>query len=279
MAGYPFDTLSFSSINSFNGYGSCELAWFYSRIEKAPPDRRKGLQLALGNAFDAGAMAVMDAKIAGNPMDASDAVGAMIDAWKAEIARDEYDVSEGNTLPGLAPNAMRQFTTDVAPKIRPIATQHPVRIAFEEVPWELVAKIDLLAESDVPGFEDVWDTKATAGSTKYEPAADMQLNLYALARTYEGANVAQKGFITARVLKTKTSIETPTSPDTNEARALALDQLSTSSVAIENACTSGNFRPTAFQQRSWKCSAKYCDYFAKTCPYGARARVAFQVPS
>ena len=279
MSGYPFPTLSFSSINQFGGYGSCELNWYYNRLMKAPPDRKKGLQLALGNAFDAAAMAVFNEKIAGNTMDGSDAVGVLIDAWHAELERDEYDVSEGNTLPGLAPNAIRQLVTDVAPNITPIATQHPVRIAFEEVPWELVAKIDLLAESATPGFEDVLDTKATASSsTKYEPASDMQLNLYALARTMEGANVGRKGFITARVLKTKTSIETPSAPDSDAARALSLEQLVTSSIAIEQACETGNFRPTAFAQRSWKCSERFCDYYAVTCPYGARGRTAFAVP-
>jgi hypothetical protein len=280
-SGYPFPTLSFSSINQFGGYGSCELNWMYDRLEHRPPDRKKGLQLALGNAFDAAAMLVFGEKIKGNIVDGSDAVGALIDEWKEQVASDEYDLGtdQGSSLPGLAPNAVRQLVTDVAPNITPLATQHPVRIAFEEVPWELVAKIDLLAESATPGFEDVLDTKATASSsTQYEPAADMQLNLYSLARTMEGANVGRKGFVTARILKTLTRVETPSAPDSNAARELALDQLVVNSTAIETACETGNFRPTAFQQRSWKCSAKFCDYYPTTCPFGARGRTAFAVP-
>lgn len=282
MSGYPHETLSYSSINEFTGYASCQRGWWYRRIANQPPDRPKGQQLALGTAFDAAAMAACEAKIAGDVMAPDDAIGLMLDSWRVQMDTGEYETGgeNGSNLPGLAPSAVRKFVTEVVPAITPIATQHPIRLKFDEVDWEFVAKVDLLAESERDGYVDLLDTKATASSsTKYEPAADLQLNLYALTHELEGGHVNETGFIVARILKTKTEIRTPRAPHSQAAHDQALDLLNTTSKAIETACESGNFPPTAFLQRSWKCSERFCEFYPRTCDYGARARTTFAIPS
>jgi hypothetical protein len=189
VSGYTGETMSFSSINAFAGYGGCQMAWALDRIYECPPDKPKGQQLVLGTAFDAGVKTAHDATLSGERPTPDVAIGAAIDAWNEEMATGKYATDQWSGLPGLLPSAVRQYVTEVAPTIRPIATQHPVRIAFDEVDWELVAKIDLLAESDLaPGLEDIIDAKATASSsTKYLAENDLQLDLYAIARSFEGA--------------------------------------------------------------------------------------------
>ena len=275
--GYQFDTLSFSSLNGFMGYGSCELAWFYSRIEKAPPDKPKGQQLVLGTAFDAAAMAAHRGTLAGERITPDEAIGVAIDAWNAEMDTDQYETDKWSGLPGLMPSAVRQYVMDVVPQIQPIAVQHELRIEFAEVPWALVGKIDLLATLAQGDGEVVWDTKATAGSTKYDPDEDLQLGLYALGRELEGHTPARVGFQVARIQKTQARIDISSVESTPEARARSMELLQDGALSIESACVEGRFRPTARLARSWKCSEKFCEYFPSTCPYGARSRTAVAV--
>lgn len=279
MAGYPFETLSFSSLNQYVGYGGCELAWYYQRIEKAPPDRLKRLPLALGRAVGAGIDAAVKAKIAGSSITADDAVGALMDSWKEEISTGQYETSEGSGLPVLAPAAVRSYVTDVLPRMRPIAVQHELSIGFDQVKWRLVGRIDLRVESDTPGAEDLLDQKATASSsTVYEAAGSIQLNLYDLGRTAEGGEVARVGYQTARILKTKAEIVTSMAPVTNDTRAQTAQLLGAVGAKLDESCTTGVFLPTAFMGRSWKCQSRFCDFYDRTCPYGARARTTYAFP-
>lgn len=276
MTAYPFDTLSFSSINQFAGYGSCQMGWYLDRIEKLPPDRPKGMQLALGNAFDAAAMMAVQAKIDGSSVSSDDAVGVLLDAWTDEIGTGEYDTSEGSNLPGLAPTCVRVYVEDVLPKLRPIEVQKQLDITFNEVPWRLTGRLDILAEHETGG-EVVIDTKATASSsTKYEARGDLQLGIYAAARELEGGEPVATAFHVARVLKTKAEIvgagADELAPSTPETRQESLELVAGIATAIESACETGTFLPTAKLSRHWKCSAKFCDYYLHTCPHGARSR-------
>lgn len=277
MTGYPFDTLSFSSLNGFIGYGSCQLAWFYSRLEKAPPDKPRGQQLVLGTAFDAAAMAAHNGTLAGERLSPDDAIGVAIEAWNMEMDTGLYENDQWSNLPGLMPSAIRQYVNEVVPQIRPIATQHPLRVEFDEVPWALVGKIDLLATLADGTGEVVWDTKATAGSTKYDPGEDLQLGIYALGRQFEGVTPARVGFQVARVQKTQARIDISSVESTPEARERSMDLLTEGASAIEDACNAGRFQPTARLNRSWKCSEKFCEFYPSTCPYGARSRTAVAV--
>jgi hypothetical protein len=280
VSGYTGETMSFSSINSFAGYGGCQMAWALDRIYKCPPDKPKGQQLVLGTAFDAGVKTAHDATLSGERPTPDVAIGAAIDAWNEEMDTGKYATDQWSGLPGLLPSAVRQYVTEVAPTIRPIATQHPVRIKFDEVDWELVAKIDLLAESDLaPGLEDIIDAKATASSsTKYLAENDLQLDLYAIARSFEGGKVGRTGFHAARILKTKAEIVTDYAEVTQDGLDRALDLLGDIASSIEEACEQDRFLPTARLARTWKCSEKFCDFYPRTCAYGARNRTSVAIP-
>jgi len=274
MSGYPFDTLSFSSLNSFMGYGSCQLAWAFDRIENRPPDRPKSQRLVLGTAFEAGTIAAYNAVIDGETPEVDAAIGASIDAWNEEMGTGEYANDEWSGLPGLLPSAVREYVTDVVPQVRPIELQHSFRIPFEEVSWEMSGRIDLLHEL-LDGTEGLVDTKATASGTKYQPDEDLQLNLYALTRQYEtGTPPTEIGFDAAVILKTTARIERPRAAVTPASLERAADLLSDGALMIDEACASGRFLPTARLARSWKCQSRFCDFYDHTCPYGARGRRA-----
>lgn len=277
MSGYPHKTLSFSALNQFQGYFGCEMAFWFNRIDHTPPDKPKGQQLVLGTAFDAAAMAAHNGTLAGERITPDDAIGVAIDAWNMEMDTGEYETNIWSGLPGLLPSAVRQYVTDVVPQIRPIATQHELFIEFDEVPWAMTGRIDLLATLMSGEGEIVWDTKATAGSTKYDPQEDLQLGLYALGREFEGHAPARVGFQTARIQKTQARIEITSVESTPEARERSHDLLVEGATAIADACTAGRFRPTARLGRSPKCSEKYCEFYPSTCPYGARSRTAVAV--
>src|SRR5258706_3881814 len=122
-----------------------------------------------------------------------------METWNMEMATGQDGTGQGLKLPGLVPRASRQCVLEVVTQIHPIAVQYPLRIEFDEVPWALVGKIDLLATLADGSGEVVWDTKATAGSTKYDPGEDLQLGIYALGREFEGKAPALVGVQLARI--------------------------------------------------------------------------------
>ena len=268
------ERMSFSSLNGFIGYGSCELNWYYSRIEKAPPDKPKGQQLVLGTAFDAGVQAAYNAKLAGEQPAADLMIGEAIDAWNAEMSTGEYENDQWSNLPGTLPTALREYATDVAPNITPTAVQHPIEIGFDEVDWKFYGYIDVLG-SLLDGSTVLIDAKATAGSTRYNPEEDLQLNLYALAQRYTtGEAPEQIGFHVARVQKTQARVEQAYDTVTPDSLDRASDMLVDGALRIGEAMEAGRFLPTARLARSWKCSEKFCEFYPSTCPYGARGRKA-----
>jgi hypothetical protein len=266
------------------GYGSCQMRWFLKRLEEAPPDRPDGLQLVLGTAFDAAAAAALTAKIEGDVLGIDDGIGIAMDAWDQEIATDRYDTSDGANLPGQLPGVVREYLGEIVPLLDPIAVQHRVEIPLLEVPWRLSGKIDLI--NRLPdGTEEVDDQKATAGSTKYDPDEDLQLGIYVVARTMEltgstmtepgeESPVSRQGFHVARCQKTQHRVEISTEPTSAEKRQRSVDVMVGVAENIEEACDAMRFLPTARLARTWRCSAKFCEFYPKTCAYGARGRKA-----
>jgi hypothetical protein len=98
-----------------------------------------------------------------------------------------------------------------------------------------------------------------------------------VAVTAGGQRVLGRGFHAARVLKTQYELSESLVESSDAQRQTTLNLLGGIAGRMEDACRTGNFLPTAFLNGSWKCSAKYCDFYESRCPYGARARVSVPI--
>lgn len=278
------DHLSFSSLNAFSGFGSCELAWFFDRIEKRPR-RPAGPGMFVGKAWDAACETAAKHKLlTGADPEPDLAAEAFLDAARVEERDGDYDLSssaerEEETRRGKqrGPEAARKFAADTMPQIRPKETQRRVEVAFDEVDWTLVGYVDLVeaaAGAELPGVI-VTDHKATLSSSRKfdqeKAQSDLQLGLYDLALSLEGERVEGRGFRSCRLLKTKTELGSAFVPSTQQQRDASLGLLAAMSARIESACESGNFLPTAALSGSWKCASRWCDHFDH-CPHGRRAQ-------
>jgi hypothetical protein len=285
MSALPYEHVSASQLKTFAGYGGCELAWYYQHIEKAPK-KPYGLPLALGNAFDKAVQAGAEAKIASRANPDPDLLGEAYGDEMNRLRQDgEYDLADAHT--GMIEQG-RRASMDYAPTtlahVEPIETQRKFLIGFDEVPWKVKGWIDLVAvaqgRADLPGVV-IYDAKATSSSsTKFDNAAaanDLQLGLYDVAVTTGGQRVLGRGFHAARVLKTQYELSESLVESSDAQRQTTLNLLGGIAGRMEDACRTGNFLPTAFLNGSWKCSAKYCDFYESRCPYGARARVSVPI--
>lgn len=280
LAAAGINRLSFSSLNSFAGYGGCELAWYYDRIERHPR-RPAGPGMFVGKAWDAACNAAAAHKLDTGTNPTPDlAAEAFIDAAAEQEKDGDYDLRSSDerkeeTARGKqrGPEAAKQFATTTMPTIQPVSTQRKVEVSFEEVDWTLVGYVDLV-EHGQSGIV-VTDHKATLSSSRKfdtdKAQGDMQLGLYDLALSLEGERVEGRGFRSVRILKTKAELGSAFVPSTQTQRDASLQLLSGLSARVEQACETGNFLPTANLSGSWKCSAKFCDHFNR-CPFGAKAR-------
>jgi hypothetical protein len=261
------------------------MAWYYQHVEKAPK-KPFGTPLALGRAFDKAVQAGAEAKIASKTDPDPDLLGeAYGDEW-ATLRRDaEYDLANAHT--GMIEQGRRasmDYATAILPRVEPLETQKRFEIGFDEVEWRVRGYIDLIAvaegSSSLPGVV-IFDAKATSsGTTRFDNAAaanDLQLGLYDVAVTASGQRVAGRGFHAARVLKTQYELSESLVESSDTQRQTTLNLLGGIAGRMEDACRTGSFLPTAFLNGSWKCSAKYCDFYESRCPYGARARVAIPI--
>jgi hypothetical protein len=284
VSGLPFRTLSFSSVNDFAGYGGCELAWYYDRIERIPR-RPKGPGMLVGTAWDNACSRSAQAKMDGKEPAPDLAAETFLDTIRNPPPDEHYDLNstdekreEISRASDRGPLLAREWVQGPLSTIKPKAVQRRIEIAFDEVPWVLTGYVDLVEAAErggeLLGVVPV-DHKATLSSSRKfgdaEAESSLQLGLYDFALQQEGEHVLGRGYRWARILKTKHELGLGLAPSTDETRASALDLLARISQRIEQACETGNFLPTARLTGSWKCARKFCDYFDR-CPHGAKAR-------
>jgi hypothetical protein len=283
MTSLPFKSLSFSSLDAFAGFGGCELAWAFDRIDKLPR-RPKGPGMLVGTAWDEACTLAADRKLQHQPVVADEAAEAFLHRMKNPPPDEDYNLAgeerqaEVQRAKDRGPLAARDFVDGPMQAIVPVAVQRWVEIGFEEVPWRLTGRVDLV-EAATRGGEILGvipiDHKATLSSSRKfgdeQAQMSLQLGLYDFALHQEGEHVIGRGFRGLRLLKTKHDLQLGVAPSSDGSRAATLDLLAAISQRIEQACESGNFLPTARLQGSWKCSAKFCDFYDR-CPHGAKAR-------
>jgi hypothetical protein len=282
VSALPKPHVSPSQLSQFAGYGGCELAWYYSQVEHAPR-RPSGTPRAIGQAFDAAVTVGAEAKIKDRATPPPDLLGeAFGDEWRKLTQDDEYDLRDAHT--GMVEQgraASMAYAPDLLAHVEPRETQKRFEIGFREVDWKVKGRIDLVAvaqgRGSLPGVVII-DAKATgSSSTKFNAdsaANDLQLGIYDVAETAMGDHVVGRGFHAARVLKTKYELTEAIVESSDAQRQTTLNLLGGIAGRMEDACRTGNFLPTAFLNRSWKCSERYCDFYDSVCPYGRRARVS-----
>jgi hypothetical protein len=109
-------------------------------------------------------------------------------------------------------------------------------------------------------------------------ARDFQLRTYTwLADLDDSTRVDTQGWIVGRALKHETQVLHESADVTDAAVVQTGENLTAIASAVEDACTTGRFLPTAALEGHWSCQAAYCPLFARVCPHGARARTQVMI--
>jgi hypothetical protein len=289
MSHLPFDRLSFSSINAFAGYFGCELAWAYDRIDRLPK-RPKGPGMLVGTAWDHACSGAARTKLEGKQPEPGAAAETFLQTLRNPPPDEDYDLTssderkeEVQRAKDRGPSVAAEFVAGPMQTIRPVAVQRRVEIAFDEVPWTLVGYVDLVEQAEkggeILGVLPI-DHKSTLSSNRKfddeKAQTDLQLGLYDFALHQEGEHVIGRGWRWMRLLKTKHDLGLGVAPSNDATRDATLNLLAGVSQRIEEACETGNFLPTARLSGSYKCQAKYCDFYNR-CPHGRAARTVVAI--
>jgi hypothetical protein len=104
-------------------------------------------------------------------------------------------------------------------------------------------------------------------------ARDFQLRTYTwLADLDEETRVDTQGWIVGRALKRETQVLHESADVTDAAVIQTGENLTAIASAVEDACATGRFLPTAALEQHWSCQGAYCPLWERICPHGKRAR-------
>jgi RecB family exonuclease len=160
----------------------------------------------------------------------------------------------------------------VAPNLRPWKVEERVDLIVRQLDARISMYVDVIER--IPGHPPqfrVRDTK-TASRKPAQQAADIsaQLQLYGLGVQKKFGPVSDVHLDCLVQTKTAAHVEHRESPLTNVRPAL---------LRMEHAIKqirAGAFMPAPPDH--WKCSDKWCDFWANDCPFGRRSRTSFQTP-
>lgn len=115
--------------------------------------------------------------------------------------------------------------------------------------------------------------KAAGEWSAAKAAQDFQLRTYTwLADLDEATRVDTQGWIVGRALKRDTQVLHEAADVTDAAVVQQGERLEMLASAVEDACTTGRFLPTASLEQHWSCQAAYCPLWERVCPHGRAAR-------
>lgn len=256
------------SNSQLNMLSRCGMQYFFRYVEgiKSPP----GVQLILGKGVHSSVETNLRAKMAGESLALEAVTQAAAEATRAEWAKEEPLLTEEDREAGAANVLGRTVDTavalaglharQVAPSISPVAIEAGFTIELPGFPF------DLVGYKDVEEATRVRDTKTTGKAPK-EGSADesTQLTLYHMESAARGVSVdVQLDYLVAG---TRPRYVPQASQRTTDDHIRLLRRIEVYAAQIE----SGVFPPT--DPGNWCCSAKWCGYYEKHCPWGAKKAV------
>lgn len=261
-------TLSYSSLRL---YAECPKAWWHRYINKTPTVITG--RMHLGTALDRAIRNLHDQVIAGSAPDADTAKHVGTTEWESESDINMTDVADLDI--GKAINdCIDAYAEHVLPTMRPVATQlkveQPIRVNNDTA--TLVGYIDLIEDTDKGNVvTDIKTTTTGRSSSRYTDDAaitDTQLRIYqaimgdaVVGRGWRVADLGLKRGVKIRnihVYEEEDAIE--------RTNALTMKAVTEQAGMINHSCGNWDFPPNAIG--SWKCSIRYCDYYAH-CEFGA----------
>lgn len=189
----------------------CGLAFAFRYVENFPEP--VGTGLVIGRGVHAAARKLLQAKVAGDPLDADAAIAAACDDIETVFAREnvqqEADDPDHVGCQSEAIRLVRVYIEDVLPHVRPVAVEQPfvVNLEFaangdgEPLKCQLAGRIDVVTED---GLEDLKTAARTPTDGDIED--DLQGMVYAFARRHApiaGGIVERPTFRKRTLVKTK----------------------------------------------------------------------------
>lgn len=277
------------------GDGGCLRAYKYRYLDKikTPVPGR----MHVGTTWDRMVNAVLRSKIDGDQLDAAQATDLAVETLDnpPEHSKDgeplDYDFSDidiDSTKQRLE-FAANIYIASVVPDIRPVTVQHEVRLPILDGTHDMLGYIDLV-EYDQEGALCVTDNKASSsGRSTYttdKAQIDPQLLSYqaalnlmplsghegrVMSRAWRIVDIGYKRTLARfdNVRVTERSIT-----DTIVRAQNTLRSIEDQAIILNSAKDTGSFPPTGIG--SWKCSAKYCDFYG-ICEYGSANRTAIAI--
>jgi hypothetical protein len=257
------------SNSQLNTLARCSMQYFFRYVEgiKSPP----GVQLILGKGVHSSVETNLKAKMAGTALALEAVTQAAAEATRQEWAReaplltdDDREAGADNVLGRTIDTAVALASLhakQVAPAIAPVAIEAGFTIELPGFPF------DLVGYKDVEEADRVRDTKTTGKHPK-EGSADesTQLTLYHMESAARGVAVdVQLDYL---VSGARPRYVPQASKRTVDDHVRLLRRIEVYAAQIE----SGIFPPT--DPGNWCCSAKWCGYYEKHCPWGARKAVS-----
>lgn len=109
-------------------------------------------------------------------------------------------------------------------------------------------------------------------------AQDFQLRTYTwLADLDDATRIDTQGWIVGRALKRDTQVIHEAADVTDAAVVQQGERLTMIASAVEDACVSGRFLPTAALEQHWSCQAAYCPLWQNVCEHGRKARTVVSI--
>jgi hypothetical protein len=180
--GRPLRHLSKSSLELFK---KCPEAWKRRYLDGV---REPGsVAMAAGSALSSALAAYFQGAIDGHRPSPGEVDDRLVWALARELERAEPREGEdaGHAREG-ARDALRAYLDDVAPSVRPLATERRAEVRFPAAEWSLVAYLDL--ETEDAAVVDYKLAKPGGQHVSAQRAAnDLQKRLYLLCRLREGA--------------------------------------------------------------------------------------------
>ena len=165
------------SVSQMKTYLICPLKYFYRYVQRLPAP--KSPELSLGIAVHSALEVNFTQKIQSREdLPLATVTDAFSDAWKAELPETAFD--EGEKPGQIQDEGVRivgHYHATVSPAIQPKRVEERFELAFENVPYTFVGRVDLVDSGDF-----IVDHKTTKRApTPEQVRQDFQLTAYSLA--------------------------------------------------------------------------------------------------
>jgi hypothetical protein len=260
----------------------------------------KSERLRVGTALDRTIRFWAECKRDGVMFNTADGDDLLLQNWVAADAEDDYaprQPDEEHILP--AARRIVQTVGEIISKVNPCLVDARLSRALTTAsgtPLEVTGTIDLTYRREVTrsesqivnvvltqaGLHHLRDVKMSGKGKEAwsaeNAARDFQLRTYTwLADLDDETRVDTQGWIVGRALKRETQVLHESADVTDAAVVQTGENLTAIASAVEDACATGRFLPTAALEGHWSCQAAYCSLWERVCEHGKRARTQVMI--